>query len=84
MTSETVPPDVRFYTKPGCSLCEKVVPVLEVLAREGRIRLRKFDINEDDELQKRYGDRIPVIVVEGGPTLEGRLTPHRVRRLFER
>ncbi len=73
---------VRFYTRPGCSLCERVVPVLERLAAEGLIAWQVVNIEEDPRLLRQYADRIPVVEVEGVGVLSGRISEYRLRRLL--
>jgi len=56
---------VTLYTKAECGLCAE--------AEETLIRVRKlipFEaefvyIDDDDELHERYGQRVPVVVVDG-------------------
>lgn len=80
MTSKKQPRSVRFYTRDGCSLCDKVRPVLRRLANAGTITLQTIDIAGDPELENRYGTRIPVVDVEDGPLLEGRISRYRIQR----
>jgi len=79
---QAIPRLVRFYTRPGCSLCERVVPVLERLAAEGLIAWQVVNIEEDPRLLRQYADRIPVVEVEGVGTLSGRISEYRLRRLL--
>lgn len=77
------PRQVRLYTRPGCSLCERVVPVLDRLAAEGLIAWESVNIETDPLLLKQYADRIPVVEVEGAGVLAGRVSEYRLRRLLE-
>ena len=56
---------LQLYTRPGCHLCqqleEELVPVLL-----GRAEVERVNIDDDLELKKRYGLRIPVLAAEGG------------------
>lgn len=52
---------LSLYSRPGCHLCEDLAAALEPVLR-GRARLTIVDIDEDIELKKRYGLRIPVLV----------------------
>lgn len=80
MTSKEQPQNVRFYTREGCSLCDKVQPVLRHLADAGTITLETIDIAGDSTLEEKYGTRIPVVDVEDGPLLEGRISRYRIQR----
>jgi hypothetical protein len=71
---------VRFYTKPGCHLCEQAEELLEALALECPLDLEKIDITTDVDIFDRYRYEIPVIAVEGGGTASGRITEADLRR----
>ena len=54
-----------FYTTAGCHLCEQAESILEAAG----IRFTPVDIEEDLELIKRYGIRIPVVADAEGREL---------------
>jgi hypothetical protein len=56
---------VTLYGKPGCHLCEEARAVVgEALA--GRdVELTEVDVTLDPVLERRYGERIPVLAVDG-------------------
>jgi glutaredoxin len=58
-------PTVTLYGKPGCHLCDDArATVRDVLA--GRdVELREVDVTLDPVLERHYGERIPVIALEG-------------------
>jgi glutaredoxin len=70
---------VTFYTKAGCHLCEQAEELLEDLD-EYDVQLTKIDITEDLAIFERYKYEIPVIVVEGGGTVGGRISAEALRR----
>jgi hypothetical protein len=55
----------RLYTRPGCHLCEDAVSELGRLQARQPHELELVDVSADDELQQRYGERIPVLEIEG-------------------
>ena len=57
--------EATLYTRPGCSLCDKMK---QELLRRG-YRLREVNIDEDPELKKRYGVDVPVAVLPDGTLL---------------
>jgi thiol-disulfide isomerase/thioredoxin len=77
------PPHLRFYTRPDCSLCDRVYPTLQRLEREGVITIESVNIEEDVTLSERYGTRIPVLEFPNGQLLEGRISEFRIRRLLQ-
>jgi glutaredoxin len=58
-------PLVTLYGKPGCHLCEDARAAIERVRSERRFELVEIDISVDPVLHRRYGDRIPVLAVDG-------------------
>jgi glutaredoxin len=63
-------PLVTLYGRPGCHLCDDARAALEGLRAELRFDLREVDITADDELHRRYLERIPVVAVGGEELFE--------------
>ena len=56
---------VTLYTRPGCHLCDDArVVVARVCAELGETFV-EVDITTDDDLQDRFGEEIPVTLVDG-------------------
>jgi glutaredoxin len=65
-----VPHRVTLYSKPGCHLCDDArATVADVVARmQGSgspVSIEEIDILGDAELQARYGEEIPVVLIDG-------------------
>ncbi len=75
-------PVVRLYTKPGCHLCELAEGFLEELSRECPLAVEQIDIMTDVDLFERYRYEIPVVAVEGGGSVFGRVTMDDLRRIL--
>ena len=56
---------LTLYSKPECHLCEQAEAELRRLARRYPHQLQTVDITQDPLLFERYGERIPVVVVDG-------------------
>ena len=56
---------VTLYGRPGCHLCDDVREVLERVRSEVPFELVERDIEKDDDLLRRYLERIPVVAVDG-------------------
>ena len=56
---------VTLYGRPGCHLCDEARATLERIRREEPFELVERDIEADDDLLRRYLERIPVIAVDG-------------------
>jgi glutaredoxin len=64
----------------GCHLCESARRVLEQVGREHPFELEEVDITGDDELERRYRDRIPVVLVDGDEAFTYYVHPDGLRR----
>lgn len=62
---ESAPHVVDFYEKPGCHLCEDALVVVSTEAERAGAVLRRHNILDDRELQRKYGEFIPVVVIDG-------------------
>jgi glutathione S-transferase len=57
---------VKLYARPDCHLCDQARAGLESLRSDGvDFELEEIDIESDDELLRRFLERIPVIELEG-------------------
>jgi hypothetical protein len=57
---------VRLYGRPDCRLCDQAREGLVALRSDGLdFEFEEVDIDSDDELLRRYLERIPVVEVEG-------------------
>jgi hypothetical protein len=74
-----------FHSSPDCPLCDKSWPVAQRLARRFGLALEKIDIRSEVSLVKRYGERIPVLTLDGEELGWGRLSQRALdRKLRER
>jgi glutaredoxin len=62
--------EVTLYGKPGCHLCEEARAAIEALRAERSFELREVDVSLDPALQRRYGERIPVVEIDGEEAFE--------------
>lgn len=63
----TLPADVRVvvYTRDGCTACAAAERDVERVCAELGHGWAAVDVDTDPELCAEYGDRVPVIVVDG-------------------
>ena len=73
---------VTLYGKPGCHLCDDARDALQRVRATAPFTLVEVDITADDDLHRRYLERIPVVCLDGEelfeyhvdePALRGRL-----------
>ncbi|RFU23300.1 glutaredoxin family protein [Geodermatophilus marinus] len=58
-------PDLRLLTRDGCHLCQVAAETLERIAAEAGTTVTAVDVDADPELQAEYGDRVPVVLLDG-------------------
>ena len=61
---------VKLYGRPGCHLCDEAREALLRVRSEAPFELLEIDIERDDELFKRYLERIPVVCLNGEELFE--------------
>ena len=58
-------PRLQLMTRAGCHLCEAAAATLQGLAAEAGVAVAAVDVDTDPELQAEYGDRVPVVLLDG-------------------
>ncbi len=71
---------VRLYHAAGCHLCESARRILAQVQSEVPFELEEVDISGDEELETRYRERIPVVVVDGEEAFTYFVHPDGLRR----
>jgi glutaredoxin len=56
---------ITLYSRPGCHLCDDARAALQRLHARFAFDLREVDITGDDDLHRRYLERIPVVALDG-------------------
>ena len=77
-------PVVTLYGKPGCHLCEEARAAVERVRAKRTFELEEVDISLDPRLAHRYGERIPVIAIDGEEALELRFGAAELTRALDR
>ena len=58
-------PRVTVYTRSDCGLCEKAEAEVARICADVGAGWTTVDVDSDPELRAEYGDRVPVIEVDG-------------------
>jgi glutaredoxin len=61
---------LTLYSRPGCHLCDDARAALERVRARTTFSLREVDITTDDDLHRRYLERIPVVSLNGEELFE--------------
>ncbi len=77
-------PRVRLYTRPGCHLCDTAREVVAQVCRELGEAFDEVDVSASVELTGRYGEEVPVTLVDGRQHDFWRVDPDRLRAELRR
>jgi hypothetical protein len=69
-----------LYSSPECHLCEVAKQKLERVRRVVPFELQEVDVRRDPALLARYGERIPVVTIDGRERLVSKVTEFRLLR----
>jgi hypothetical protein len=58
-------PRLQLLTRAGCHLCDVAAETLERVGAEAGVVPESVDVDADPELQAEYGDRVPVVLLDG-------------------
>ncbi|HEX8204632.1 MAG TPA: glutaredoxin family protein [Solirubrobacteraceae bacterium] len=70
---------ITLYGRPDCHLCDEARQVLERVGEP----FDEVDIESDDELFKRYLERIPVVAVDGAESFDFFVDEEALRALLQ-
>ncbi len=68
-----------LYTRPGCHLCDDARRVVEAECARAGVGFDEVDVDGDETLRARYGDDVPVVLVDGAVTGFWRISPDVLR-----
>ena len=58
-------PRVTIFSRPGCHLCDEAKAAIEGVRGQADFDLAEVNIDSDRELQRLYGEEIPVVTIDG-------------------
>ena len=74
---------VRIYSRSNCHLCEVALETIEGFRPEFEFEIEKILIDGSVELEKLYGEQVPVILIDGKPHDFFRVDPVRFRKAIK-
>lgn len=55
---------VKVYSRTGCHLCEIAIDLIKSVKQENNFSLEIKLIDNNSELEKEYGEQVPVILID--------------------
>ena len=71
---------VTLYSAQGCHLCENARRILDQVRADSPFELEEVDITGNEELEGRYRELIPVVLVDGEQVFTHYVHPDALRR----
>jgi glutaredoxin len=75
---------ITIYGRTGCHLCESALAVLQSMQEELDFEIQEILIDGSEELEKLYGEKIPVPQIDGVHHDFWRVDPERFRSSLEK
>jgi glutaredoxin len=75
---------ITVYGRTGCHLCELALAVLQSMQEELDFEIQEILIDGSEELEKLYGEKIPVTQIDGVHHDFWRVDPERFRSSLEK
>jgi glutaredoxin len=76
------PPEVVLYSRRSCHLCDEARSVIEAERARTSFPFREVFVDGDDDLERAYGLRVPVVTVDDREEFEFAVDPGRLGDLL--
>ena len=73
--------EVRLYSRRRCGLCDRARETIEGVAARSELRFEEVMIDGDEGLEREYGLRVPVVLVDGVERFEIEVDPEELTGL---
>ena len=78
---------IEIYSRPDCHLCEQAKEVIDRVRLRFSFVVRVINIETDAELEKTYGEQVPVVFINGNKAFKYHVDEaeleRRVKRLWK-
>jgi glutaredoxin len=78
------PPRVTVYSRTTCGLCDRAREEILAVREDLPFEYEEVFIDDDDELERAHGLRVPVVLLDGIERFEGEVEPRQLRELLAR
>ena len=76
--------EVSVYSRSNCHLCEVALEAISEIRKEFEFTISKILIDGNAELEEKYGEQVPVILINNQPHDFFRVDPERFRLAISR
>lgn len=75
---------LTLYTRKDCCLCEEMKEVVRKAAGELPFEMHEIDVDSTPDLQKKYGNEVPVLFINGRKAFKYRVTEGALKKKLRR
>ncbi len=75
--------ELILYTRASCHLCDEAKGTLAPVLQEFGVALKEVDVDTDPVLAARYGEQVPVLMLDGRKLAKYHIDAAQVRRALE-
>jgi glutaredoxin len=75
---------ITIYGRTGCHLCEDALKIVQAMQAELNFDIEEILIDGNEELEKLYGEKIPVTHIDGEHHDFWRVDPERFKSSLEK
>ena len=72
--------EITLYTRKDCCLCDEMKEAVRQVAGEFSLSVIEVDVDSSAELQRRYGDEVPVLFINGRKAFKVRVTEEELKK----
>jgi glutaredoxin len=76
--------ELILYTRNDCELCREMEDVIAAELPNFDARIRRIEIDDDPDLEARFGIEVPVLFVNDRKAFKYRCTPRELRKRLSR
>ena len=73
---------VEFFSRPDCHLCHRALETLRELQKELHFEIQLIDISGSEDLEKLYGNDIPIATLNSRVILRHRADEKQLRQIL--
>ena len=76
--------NVIIFSRPGCHLCEEAKAAIRAARCDDKFALEEINIDLDPDLRNRYGEVIPLVLINGTKAFKHRVDSREFKRKLQR
>jgi len=75
--------EVTILSRHDCHLCDVILRIARQVQTETPFTLTRMNVDEQADLAARYGDRVPVVLIDQAEAFAGKITEGEFRRAIQ-